>query len=247
MSLKTKSFPAPKDADRRLKQLRRALLLARRALRRIFTANRKRRRAIKRLSHELGPRLGVDFGWGRPSPAALRDAGVSFVMRYYSPEPAKNLTLEEARSYARAGLDLVALWEGSAAEAMGGTSAAVFDAHEARRLSGACHQPPNTPIVFAVGDEATLLPYVENYFRELNDQLPHSRVWAYADYQLLKELFDAGLISGGFQTAPSWSDGLLEPRAAIQQFEYNRRIDGVEVDYDRSTRPYFGQWQPLGR
>jgi hypothetical protein len=40
--------------------------------------------------------LGIDYSYGRPRPSAIAAAGYSFVCRYLSGNPAKNLTAAEA-------------------------------------------------------------------------------------------------------------------------------------------------------
>jgi hypothetical protein len=230
------------NVNSRLKDLRGHLKRGRERIRRILTRNRRRRRAIARLEKQLGPRLGVDFAWGRPDPQVLKDAGLTFVCRYYSHDGSKNLSLAEAQGYAKAGLDVVAVWESTANAAAAGHDQGRADAAAALTLAKACGQPDDAPIYFAIDFEATLAQ-VKGYFEGIATVLPLRRIGAYGGYGVEHELFDAGLIRYGWQTY-AWSGGRWEPRAQLRQYSNDHVIDGVGVDYDQSTESYFGQWRP---
>ncbi len=226
--------------EKRLGRLQKALRHGIAKIRRIVTFNGRRRKAIKRLKAELGPRFGVDLSWGNPSIGALRDSGVTFVARYLSRDASKNLTSAEVKTYHRAGIDVVCVWEGTASEAANGRAVGKAAAELALAEARACGKPEHRPIYFAVDFEASLAQ-VRAFFEGVNEVLGVALTGAYGGYQVMHELFDAGLVRYGWQTY-AWSGGRWEPRAQLRQYSNGHAIDGVGVDYDHSTDPDFGQW-----
>lgn len=223
-----------------LHRLEATLRRMQRRIRQIVTANRKRRRRIKALRDQAPPRFGIDFAWGRPHPAALRAAGVTFVCRYLSPDPSKNLTRAEALAYAKAGIDVLVIWESTAGRALEGKLAGEADARAAlsalRALGLGTH-----PIYFAIDTDARGVA-VSGYFEGACHVLGRAGVGAYGGINPVSYLFDVGLIGYGWQTY-AWSNGLWDHRAQLQQYSNDHTIDGVSVDWDRSTAVDFGQWR----
>jgi Domain of unknown function (DUF1906) len=76
-------------------------------------------------------RKGGDYSFARPSISELKKAGITFVCRYLSHSPAKNLTLKEAEELSAAGIDIVSIWEDTATRATEGHEAGVADAKAA--------------------------------------------------------------------------------------------------------------------
>src|ERR1700726_4188735 len=87
--------------------------------------------------------------------ARLKAAKIDFVCRYYSRNPAKNLSASEAKALGAAGIRIVSVWEG------GGDLPAPFAPPQGARaapdplnLSGATAQPQGSAIYFAVDFDA---------------------------------------------------------------------------------------------
>lgn len=68
-----------------------------------------------------------------------------------------------------------------------------------------------------------------------------ARPGVYGGLRQVGAMFDAGLVSYGWQTY-AWSAGQWDSRAQIQQYRNNQVIGGVSVDFDRATTADFGQW-----
>lgn len=186
-------------------------------------------------------REGVDWAYGEISPAALEAAGKSFVCRYLSYTPSKNLDPEEAKRYAEAGIDCVVVWETTGTRATAGFDAGVTDARRALSLASKCGKPESAPIFFAVDFEAHG-PEVRAYFEGTRSVLGVERNGAYAGFGAMSYLFDVKLIGHGWQTY-AWSGGRWEKRAHLRQYRNGEHLAGVEVDLDRSTAASFGQWR----
>lgn len=191
--------------------------------------------------------FGLDYVSG-PSPTTLKAMGVSFVCRYLSEAnpltQGKILTQGEAHSLGAAGIAIVSNFEWTAARALEGYDAGVQDAQIAASQHAAAGGPQDRPIYFSV-DTNTTGSQVVAYFQGVTSVIGLSRTGAYGSYQVLKYLFDAGLISWGWQTY-AWSYGAWEPRAQIQQYQNSMVWSGHEVDYDRVTVHDFGQWRAGG-
>ncbi len=191
-------------------------------------------------------RFGVD--WGDvphpPSDAALAAAAVTFVCRYLSHNPGKNLKLHEANHLSSLGIDLVVVWETTAERAAAGHDAGVADATEALRQANHLTMPEDRPIYFAIDFDATahqLHHEVTAYFEGVNEVLGVARTGVYGGLRQVGAMFDGGLVSYGWQTY-AWSGGAWDARAQIQQNRNSQLIGGVDVDYDESMTAEFGQW-----
>lgn len=184
---------------------------------------------------------GVDYPWSKPAPAALRDAGVTFAMRYLSKDPGKNLTLAEANALAAAGIWCGVVWETTAGRALAGRAAGADDAREALRQATACGMPGTRPIYFAV-DTDTTWSQVQPYFQGVRDVLPLAQVGVYGGIRIVQGAADSGLVTWYWQ-AEAWSGGRWEPRAHIRQAG-TARIGGVDCDKNTAQFADFGQWMP---
>src|SRR5437016_3207935 len=105
--------------------------------------------------------------------AALHQARVEFVCRYYSITRSKRLTVSEAKALSAAGIKLVAIWETNP------TSADYFshdkglsDGAEACRQAKMLGQPAGSAIYFAVDYDAAdseIRAQITDYFRGVED------------------------------------------------------------------------------
>jgi hypothetical protein len=230
----------------RIHQLRAQLRAGRRRIRQIVTFNHRRRRAIRRLLAEAAPRAGVDFAWSHPSVAALKDAGITFVARYLSHDPSKNLSPPERESYRKAGIEVIVVWESSGGRALEGEKAGRADAQVAYYQAVACGMPVDQdrrlkrPIYFAVDTDASW-EQVAPYFAGAAAVLGRHNIGAYGGIRVVAGGFEAGAIGFAWQTY-AWSNGQWDRRAQVQQYLNGQSVGGISVDLDRSTVVDFGQW-----
>ncbi len=194
--------------------------------------------------------FGLDYVAGPPI-ADLKSAGVTFVCRYLSEVNAatevKLLTPAEAKLLGDNGIAIVSNYEWTGTTPLGGFNAGVFDAQIARDQHAACGGPADRPIYFSVdfGTTPAQMPAIIDYFKGVASVIGLHRTGAYGGYYAIKGLFDAGVITWGWQTY-AWSAGLWDARAHIQQYSNGIDMAGHSVDYDRAMKPDFGQWIPGG-
>lgn len=196
--------------------------------------------------------FGLDYV-SAPSIEVLRANHVAFVCRYLSEvndaTKIKLLTLEEAKADSEAGIALVSNYEWTGQTPLGGHSAGVYDAQIAASQHTACGGPADRPIYFSVdfGATADQMAAIGDYFRGVASVIGLHRTGAYGSYSVIKDLFDNGLITWGWQTY-AWSGGLWDARAYIRQYENGVMLAGKSVDYNESNgmRPDFGQWAAQG-
>lgn len=94
--------------------------------------------------------LVLDYSWARPSPAAIKGAGYSGVIRYLSYEPSKNLSNAERDALWREGLSIGLVWEATAQAPLGGYARGQADAREANRQADAFGWPRDVVIIYAI-------------------------------------------------------------------------------------------------
>ena|GEM_PF-2007241 len=184
---------------------------------------------------------GVDYAWTHPSPAALKAAGIAFVMRYLSTDASKNLTRAEANALAEENIWCGVVWESTANRAGAGKAAGQADAKTALAQATAAGMPAGHPVYLAVdydADPATVVPY----FQGAASVLGLDRTGVYGGYKVVKYLLDHELVTFAWQTA-AWSAGKWDARAHIRQGAYIK-IGGVQCDANTSQKDDFGQWMP---
>lgn len=193
-------------------------------------------------------RQGIDYAWHYALDfEAFRDAGVTFVARYLSNTPEKNLTPAEARELSNAGFDIVVVWETSAKRALAGMQAGESDAQEASTQASACKMPDGRPIYFAVDFDAQPadLPKIEDYLKGAAKALDVARLGVYGSYAVVRYCFDKQLVAYAWQTA-AWSRGQQEQRAQLYQLAGEVILGGTSCDRDIANASDFGQWRVLG-
>jgi hypothetical protein len=188
--------------------------------------------------------FGLDFAWSRPTVAQMKAADVAFICRYLSNDAGKDLSLKEATAASKAGIACVVVWETTANRALSGFTGGKADAQKAAQKAKACGMPDDRPIYFAIDFDANASQQkvIDAYLSGAASVIGKSRVGAYAGFYPLKRAFDNGTITWGWQTY-AWSGGKWETRAHIQQYKNGVDFHGADVDYNRSTKPDFGQWK----
>lgn len=195
-------------------------------------------------------RLGADAT--ATTIADLKALGVTFVSRYVSDFPWKNLSLAEAQRLSAAGLDVVTNWENDVNDWAGGRPQGVAYAERALAQHKACGGPTDPAgawgIYFSVDekvdpDSVTL----HDYFRGINSVLGVAHTGAYAQTSVLRVLRAGGLIGCG-ERGGTWRSmstfnlpeglGLPGEFDVEQTGQYNPTYDR---DIANSAR--FGQWR----
>lgn len=174
--------------------------------------------------------------------AQMRAMGLSFVGRYFSQYPSKNLTRGEVVDLGNAGFDIFSVYEDNTNDYMGGWNKGIENAHRALAQGAMVGMPSTRPFFFAVDTdvdpESTEL---HEYFSGINNVLGGGRCGAYGSTGVLRALHQNGLIDFTFRTMSiGWNGGAGNPG------EFNIVQNGYinnAFDRDASANGDFGQWR----
>lgn len=179
---------------------------------------------------------GLDASYDKPSPAAMKALGFSFMVGYVSDNKSKNLTKSEVDAYLKAGLRVGLVWEGTGREALS-PSLAPSVASKGNAQMDALGAPSAACLYVAVDFQptATQLVAIGSFFAKLK-KASKRKVGAYGSYRVIKYLLDHGLIDFSWQTY-AWSNGALDHRANYYQYSNGHHVASGTVDYDLEEHP----------
>jgi len=204
--------------------------------------------------------LVVDYAFQHPTIAQLKAAGVYAVGRYFGEgsQPPKFLDHSEASELSQAGIRIISLFEYGAKQALLGAKQAYEDIRVFRQQARSVAPPDGHPIrsepcYFAADfDVPDFAPHLSDTPSNARAKLgPLADYWyviqaerglhlsaAYGGYWLIKRLFDAQLITYGFQTV-AWSGGHIDTRAQLYQNGSTAFGGSADVDVEEH---HFGSW-----
>jgi hypothetical protein len=184
--------------------------------------------------------------------AELKALGVTFVSRYVSDFPAKNLTLAEARRISAAGIDLVTNWENDVNDWRGGYPQGVAYAKKALAQHAACGGPTANAASWGVYPSVDMQvdpadPRLHRYFQGFNAVLGVAHTGAYAQTSVLRELRSLRLIGCG-ERGGTWRSMSTfgQPEGLGLPGEFDVEQTGqFNANYDRNiaNSARFGQWR----
>lgn len=180
---------------------------------------------------------GYDYSYWRPGSAGDL-AGISFVCRYLSNTPGKNLTLAEAQQLTSWGISVVSNWESSGQG--GDFNQGAQDAMNAKSQADAAGMPAGRPIYFSV--DADLNPASTDSYRQgILSVLPGSQVGIYGSAAVVQH-WRANGVSWGWRTmSTDWQGGSSTSGCQIVQTGGNNN-----VDFNEAIAADYGQWQVGG-
>lgn len=185
-------------------------------------------------------RLGGDYSFARPSVSELQALGITFVARYFSDFPAKNLTLAEAQTLSNAGIDIVSNFENTADDATGGYAAGFRNAQLAWQQHKACGGPDGRPVYFSIDSDVNAAS-TDAYFRGCVAALGVDQVGVYGSTALCVHLKAAGLVRWTWRTmSTGWAGGVGS------ESDFNVEQTGFfnsSIDRNASITDDFGQWR----
>ena len=166
---------------------------------------------------------GVNYSGSRPDQACLKNAGITFVIRYLTPDLAENtwkrLTNAEAGRILDAGLKLVFVFEWGKSRMHDGRGAGQADAATAQaQLAGIARYTGDAgiagqPVIFAAdwdvatGEVPGVLAYLDGAHSQLGNcgwNPKQRRTSIYGGYRIVAAAFNAGKAGYGMQTF-AWS------------------------------------------
>lgn len=184
-------------------------------------------------------RLGADATG--TSVAQLQALHATFVSRYVSDFPSKNLTLAEAQSLSAAGIDLLTNWENDVNDWATGRGTAY--AQRAAAQHAACGGPPWAPVYFSV-DQAVdpNSAVLHQYFRDIGAVLGVARVGVYGQTSVLRVLRSLGLVRFTWRSMSTF--GLPEGLGQPGEFDLEQTGQfNAQYDRDVANSTNFGQWR----
>lgn len=179
----------------------------------------------------------ADFSWARPGATALKNAGFTGVMRYFSYDfTGKNINEVELKEYIGAGLDVGVVWESTANRARSGKQAGIDDATAAKNQAKAIGYTGE--IFFGIDYDASESdqPAINSYAQGFKSVVGYSN--PYGGYWPLKRLQDAGLADKAWQTV-AWSGSNRLDQAVLLQ-DATTALNG-QVDNNQVLKSDFGQ------
>lgn len=195
----------------------------------------------------MGTREGVDYSYTKIPGADLARAGISFVCRYLSHDAAKNLSLAEVQDLRASGIDVVSVWESTQFRPLDGEAAGRDDGLEAMRQASSLGASPGAAIYFAVDFDVAGRPQPDigailGYFRGVRQSVGPYSPGVYGGLGIVNLLAaNPGLVDYYWQTY-AWSNGQVDARTHIYQYQNNVALGGVNIDRDRALQEPFGQW-----
>lgn len=194
---------------------------------------------------------GFDFANGGGITAAqLIAQGCNFVCRYLSGTPGsgKDISATEINNYKAAGISVVFNWETSGqeiseAQGVSDAQAAQSELNELASQSGV-PAVASAPIIFScdVAPDSAVDADSVAYMQGVNSVIGLTRSGGYGGYGAIQAMFNAGVITYGWQTY-AWSGGMWDLRAQLQQYQNDVTIGPATMDRDRATAADYGQCQ----
>lgn len=181
--------------------------------------------------------LGIDIAWDRPTIAAIKATGATWVARYFSNDPTKDITAGEVQQYQQAGLSIVTVFETSTGRALQGRAAGIQDANQAITERNSVGLPNVAPIYWAV-DMDTDYNSVKAYADGWATVIPKGMSGPYGGFKVVQGARQDGWAYGWQTTA--WSGGQWSSLATIKQFGGTVLNGGADIDY--AEVPDFGQY-----
>lgn len=192
----------------------------------------------------------VDFAWARPTPAALKAAGVAVVMRYLSHDTSgKTLTRAEADSYLAVGMTVGLNFEDANTNALAGAVQGMADAKFANELADQLGAPADVEIFYSC-DTLAIFGQVASYYRAAKS-VGGRPVSFYGGMAVGLALQAEGtVVSVWAADAASWSgfaswDAMAAAARASSQVAMLQHVDhplvGVDpsaYDFDEILRPF---------
>ncbi len=196
----------------------------------------------------MGQTLIADYSFAHPDPARIKAAGYVVVVRYLSPDPAKNITPAELLALHALGLGVGLVWEAGATDELGAGPAGQAEAAAATTQALALGFDQSRPIFFAADFAASggQLNDVAAYLQAARRQSPYP-VGVYGSVTTVDTMMAEGVVEWGWQTS-AWSQGAVSARAQL----YQRQTPVLSIagaapgswDENVALQPDWGGWFP---
>ena len=189
----------------------------------------------------MAQREGYDYSWGRPSGAAIRNAGRDFVVRYLfdDGQGGKGLDQSEINDLQANGIAIVPVYE-EYANSFRGRGAGVAQAQRAQAALDKLSLDKSLPIYFAADWDTT-----EADQADINAALEGAasvigldRVGIYGSFYVMNRSRERA--KWLWQTY-AWSGGQVADGIHLYQYKNGQTLAGHAVDFTRALQDQFGQ------
>mgnify|MGYP001386332273 CR=1 FL=1 len=180
----------------------------------------------------------IDYSWARPDLRAVKNSGVTGVIRYLTGS-GKALSRQEIDQIRAAGLTLTLVYETTGKTVQGGRAAGVADANAARTALSNLGLPQSL-VYFAVDYDLQPAEYgvLDAYLAGAASVMGRGHTGVYAGYGPSARAISQGYAA--WQTY-AWSGGRVAQGIRIYQYQNGVSIGGGEVDRNRTSLSDYGQ------
>lgn len=184
---------------------------------------------------------GVDYSQSYPGPAALKDAGKFFVVRYLA-DDWRGLSVPEIDELTAGGVDIAVVYESTEGRALDGELAGIFDATYAQNKLVQLGLSQTMPIYFAVDCDAAPddQAAIDAYLGGAAQVIGAERVGVYGGYWVVSRCAANGSAKWYWQTT-AWSGGNFFDGNHLYQYAYNLWINNVNCDATQALQDNYGQ------
>ena len=181
---------------------------------------------------------GIDFSFGSGITARqVKDAGFQFVVRYLSGGGAKDISANELMNYEQAGIQVLFVWETTGtdmtSQAKGESDAGAAEYELGQIAAATVRQDLDLAPIFFAADEVHE-PDEPGYLRGVSKVIGKARCGIYGGYGSVRQAFDLGLVSYGWQTY-AWSTGIWDDRALLRQVANGIKVGPADCDLDEAA------------
>lgn len=191
---------------------------------------------------------GIDYSYGRPGGAAIREAGFSFAMRYLGPpSDPRCITPEERDDLHGSGVAIGLIWETAANRALSGFAGGRDDARAALDWMVVLGAPEHVACYMTCDfdTDPSNIDTVVDYVHGAASVMGYARTGIYGEYEVIAQVSLEDACRYLWQCrAWSGSPVRLHPERHLYQPFPGGTVNGALVDYDAAYGPDQGLWMP---
>jgi len=188
--------------------------------------------------------LGIDYGYGKIRGKDIKEAGYSFICRYLSHSPGKNLSKDEIIDMRSNEIKIVVVWETTENRVLAGYNAGQQDALVALQELDDLGLGSSISVYFACDNDfnEAQQAQINKYFEGVGSKIELTKIGVYGSYDVVRRTLDSGLVTYAWQTY-AWSHGKWDERAQLRQIHNGIPIiNRVQCDTDQAMTDDFGQF-----
>lgn len=191
---------------------------------------------------------GIDYSWDRPDLDCLKRQGVTFIVRYGSRDPSKNLSKSELNAILNRGMSVAVVWQEGKTQMTRGHSGGQTDARDANSFVNGLGLN-GIPVYFSCDYDPPSSDWgkIDAYLDGVASIIGRPRTGGYGGLKFIQRGFGNGRLTYGWQTY-AWSGvpTQWDSRAQLRQVNNDVVVCGGAIDWDESRAADFAQWPRSG-